>query len=227
MKLSCKKKFGWIHVRGGRILRAIKTHAVQTKTRSAVADHWEESKWSKKKPRFLNNETRVFCAPEDLAIEMIAVKTGKVMGYSYLSGDAIQLNTYGRCEWIGTEEVPATLLTFPSPSEADYETKEAQKEFINEVVGLLMKYKYGEHEVVGVEYQGQNRVDAEGAANHFMELIGYEDTRKPTYNTHFIGGFFYAKKKSGILIHSQPPRDAGDFCVTSFQSELVLGSVRP
>lgn len=84
MKLTIEKpKLGYTHVRGGRVLSVLHGHQVATTT----------NKWD---PTHRKQETEyVTCKPGDLAVEIVLVKTGKVIGYAYVSGDALQYMRYG------------------------------------------------------------------------------------------------------------------------------------
>lgn len=85
MKLTIEKpKLGYTHVRGGRVLSVIHGHEVSAKTLNTIDPD----------RRQLKREV-VSCKPGDLVVEIVLIKTGKVIGYAYISGDAIQLMRYG------------------------------------------------------------------------------------------------------------------------------------
>src|SRR5258708_5191443 len=94
MRLSLERKFGWIHVRGGRVLRVATAHAVSTDTFHQEAAQAERligsDRGGQARDRFVGQKY-VFCAERDLAVEVVNVKTGKVMGWSYLTGAAANL----------------------------------------------------------------------------------------------------------------------------------------
>jgi hypothetical protein len=211
VKLSVRKRMGWVHVRGGRILRVAKEHAVRASGRSTLEGG--------KAPA--GDEQWVYTKEGDLAVEVIAVKTGKVLGHSYLSGPAIQLNGYTPFDddWFG-EEVKSTFVDIPHPRGAFGD------EFIKKVVGVLMDVKYSEEYGVGAfHYECDPGEDPRDVGQGIMQMWGYHDDREPT--AHLFGLVTPAKgKKNVVVMHFQPPRDAADFAATGFQTELVLGVVR-
>lgn len=87
MKISLDRSWrpGVVWVRGSRVCKVAHDHQVPTKMQN-IAETGEKR--------------RTFDAPwvtakvGDLAVEVVAVKTGNVMGFSYISGDAIALNRY-------------------------------------------------------------------------------------------------------------------------------------
>lgn len=87
MKLTVKPRFGMTHVRGGQLLRVSHAHQISTSGYD-------------KRPDAVLGKTRAFDASwvttstGDLAMEIIAMKTARVLGYVYLSGLAINVVRY-------------------------------------------------------------------------------------------------------------------------------------
>src|SRR4029079_6024838 len=87
MKLSVRPKLGAITVHGGQILRVSHNHQVSTRGYDP-------------RPDKLHGKARVFEAPwvtaliGDLAVEIIARQTKKIVGHAYLSGPAINVIRY-------------------------------------------------------------------------------------------------------------------------------------
>lgn len=211
MKLSIKKRMGWIHARGGRILRVAQPHVVKSSGRSAFEDG----------PAPAGEEKWVYTKEGDLAVEIIAVKTGKVLGHSYLSGPAIQLNGYTPFDedWFG-DEAKATFVDVPHPRGA------FTQDFIQKIVGVLMDFKYSEEYAVGAfHYKCDEGEDTHDVANGILQMWRYEDETRTT-STHMLGLVTPHKgRKNVVTLHFQPPKDAADFAAAGFQIELVLSAV--
>jgi hypothetical protein len=216
MKLSVRKRFGWIHVRGGRVLRVVKPHAVRTSGRSAYAD---EEKSSHEPPRWKAGEKWVYTEEGDVAVEIVAVKTGKVLGHSYLSGPAIQLNGYTPFEEDWFEEAKGTFVEVPHPDGGKLST-----EFIENVIGMFMGVKYSKDAVLGAfVYECTKGEDMRDVAEGLTRMWSYEhDTDEST--AHLLG-LVKGHPKGVVIMHFQPTKHASDFAATGFQIELVLGAV--
>src|SRR5574341_1954907 len=121
MKLSLSKKLGWTQVRGGRILRVAKAHAVPTVGWSAFSENYDEDLLKRKKPaqRF-KDEKWVYANEGDLVVEVLYAKTEALAGHSYLSGPAIQLNRYTPAEDGWFREATGQLVEIPVPSAAQF-----------------------------------------------------------------------------------------------------------
>jgi hypothetical protein len=216
VKITTRKtlKPGWVRVRGGRILRVAKAHAVKTNTRSSLQPGLHPSE----------GQDWVYANEGDLAIEIVRRGgTSDVVGYSYLSGPAIQLHRYMPCDvdWFG-EEVKATYLDVPHPHGA------FGQEFIEQVVGLFMGFKYNEEYGVGAfDYKCDAGEDTQDVANGLITMYGYEHPKWTAPRTHLFGLIRpYRGKKNVVVLHCQPPHDASDFCAAGFQVELVVGALR-
>jgi hypothetical protein len=215
VKLSLKKKLGWVHVRGGELVRVVQAHAVQTNTSNInQTEHnrpADDTKW-------------VYCEAGDLALEIINVKTGVMIAHSYLSGPAIQLARYTppQVGWFG----PATLLgtaTLPEPTEQDHGDA-----FIERFVGAMMGLKYGGIDIVAYRGRAHDLEHAHGQMDAMIRAWKYVPAAdvpdKPVCTTHLIGIIEQCKKKGGTLVHFQPPHHASDIPASIFQAGLVLSA---
>lgn len=214
MKLSLKKRFGWIHVRGGALVKIVKSHAVHTRTHSKAeyGDNVDEREW-------------VYCEAGDFAMEIVAVKTSKVLGHSYLSGPAIQLNRYNdrttaHDDWF--EPAALGMADLPDPRVGDRNT------FVERFVRAMVKVKFGPLDVAAWRGGSDSIEDAKHAANHAFQAWNYEPEDGEVTTTHLIGMAAYGKtikagKRGGhVQIHIQPPMHQSDKCVSNFQTWMVL-----
>lgn len=227
MKLSLSKRFGWIHCRGGKLVRVAKEHAVPSSGRSRVG-HVEGATDLGGKPIPQESPQKdqkwVTAKENDLAVEVVAVKTGKVLGHSYLSGPAIQLNRYTPAQDDWFRPVTGRLIEIPDPH-----TWEGGREaFFEHCIGLLMQVRYGEDAVGGFEYQAQDDEDARGAAHSIAQMWSYEpvedkDRQRPEAH---LFALIHGKKPFLITLHFQPPDHASDFAATGFQIKLVLSALK-
>jgi len=211
MKLSLRKRFGWVHVRGGRLLRVIHAHPVETNSQTLNAVE-------RRRP-FRGKS--VTAEPGDLAIEIVAVKTGKVLGYSYFAGAALQLNSYDvRPDRF--EEIRSHVLTIPDPGpehKTDRDLGEARlRAFINA--------KYSPDSVCAFDYT--TKFPVHSVAKTMSQYWSYipEDENAPESQTHLLGIVRAAKGKEVVILHFQPPMHADDYAATGFQTELVLSAIK-
>lgn len=211
MKLTLKKKFGWTHVRGGDLVRVAIEHAVPTRTRTELQTEYA-------RPR--TKEGWVYCAKGDLALEIVAVKTGQVLGHSYLSGPAIQLHRYSTPQSDWFEGATLEGVTLPVPAEDD-----DPEGFMPRFIGAMMDLKYGPLDVVGFKGTAKSMDDAKKA----MEFFQYawsgapQVEEPPEATTHFIG-VIEVDGGGAMVIHFQPKKHADDLAASHFQAGLVVSA---
>lgn len=217
MKLSIKKTFGAIHVRPGRLLRVAHDHQVPIASQAV-----------NEPPQYLRTfevgTKWVTATVGSLALEIVAVKTGVVMGYAYLSGPAIRLNLYRQDappHWFSpARAIIGSTLSLPGAisGAGDYSA----------IVSGFMALKYSGADVVVIELE----VDSEANMHDAMRLVqaGYchipadmtdEQAKVDTTAAHMIGAVHVRKTKMVGMIHFQPPRDASEWCCAAFQNDLV------
>lgn len=127
MKLSTFKRFGYTHVRGGNLVRVLHPHQVSargmdTYWRARIAEKLQSGVPRDQVPQalpFVGDAARVVAG--DLAIEVWNVANGKLLGYSYLTGEAVgcmhyETNRHDRYE-------PGKLAAFTIPT-GDPKTEE-------------------------------------------------------------------------------------------------------
>lgn len=164
MKLSPIKKFGHVHVMGKRLVRVTKEHAVSTegaplpaKLKTNVPNsglNSPEGKW-------------VYCKEGDLAVELVEVKKKRHVGYSYLSGPAIQMTGYtAQAGWF--EDAELASLKAPMPPTTPEEGEEA--------IMALMKLKYHGADLYVVsgnlKLPKEHKSDWGLMANNYMNGLG-------------------------------------------------------
>ena len=118
MKLATTKRFGWTHVRGGRVVRVIKSHSVPTSTLNLQGSVELNSRGEAPRAQAFH-KPYVLSAVGDLAIELVYVKTVKLLGYAYLSGDAVNLMRYDATKISDYEIVTAYRLDFSKINDVD------------------------------------------------------------------------------------------------------------
>lgn len=226
MKLSTVKKFGYIHVHGGRLFRVVHEHAVDTKGFCQIIREVNE-KTGAVVNRSIDLAPTVTARAGDLAIEIVQHKTGKTLGYSYLSGPAIQLNTYqvrpDRYEMASI--APARLRP---PTEEEMETEESFQSYAHyfrtQCVGMKTDL---EVDVFAMEAHftdadsGQNLADSLVDAYRLVPKDmpqGDEDKLR----SHLVASIHAGKGKRAkhYHLHFQPPKDKSDSAITPFQAQL-------
>jgi hypothetical protein len=184
-------------------------HAVPTSTRSELADE--------RQPKEHKGRKWVYAEKGDLALEIVARKTGKVLGYSYLSGPALQLNHYKPLPAWYDDAGDVSLIEIPHP-------EGEPRAFVEDIIGRLMKAKYSENKLVfAFKHQCRERDDPRHVAEALCDYASYEDkSRKPT--AHILGVVIGHKRgpKGAVTLHFQPPRDSAECHATSFQTELAI-----
>ncbi len=211
MKLSLRKRFGWVHVRGGRLLRVLHAHSVETNTQTLN---------SHERRRPFHGKS-VTAEPGDLAVEIVAAKTGSVLGYSYIAGAALQLNSYDvRSDRY--EQIEGQMLTEPVPETNPF----PHQEWIEARVKMFMEAKYGDIPVCGLETVSRGPV--RNVAEEMAQFWGYEPNvdDPPKSKTNLFAIVRAAKGKEVVILHFQPPMHADDHAATGFQTELVLSAIK-
>ena len=222
MRLSLRKRFGWTQVCGGRVLRVTHTHGVPTNTLSEIVR--EEIAEGTRIPRWPDGEPQaVFAQPGDLALEIVQ-PNGALVGYTYLSGDAIQLNCYDAMPfWF--EAASSGRFTIPNARNDD----EDVEAFVTKLLGTLMSVKYSNTDLMVFEYACARKEPAQDVARGLAEIYDYAPIKNPMppedRRTHILGHIHAHRRKGGVDLHFQPPREASDFFATSFQIELALSAV--
>lgn len=210
MKLSLVRKWGWTHVKPGRLLRVVQAHAVPTGSQSTIKGgpprpEGRDGKW-------------VFCREGDLAIEML-YQSGDVLGTAYLSGPAIQLNRYGP---IGSGWFDSTLraerCVLPDPYGGGVCDETTAK-----LISTFKLMRSGDAGVYGFQVEARTVPDVTAIANGIIYAAtrAADDTDRPAGRAHIFGSI-NGPKKSGLYLQIQPPEHADKVMASGFQIALVL-----
>lgn len=213
MKLSIKRRFGFVQVRGGRVVTVTHDHQIPIGTESSIEDKRYARKWS--------GEKWVTAKIGDLAIEIFAVKTDKLLGYSYLSGNAIRLNLYRNDveHWFEAAKVYRVKT----------EPLEQQEMTPEQFVAGMMRCKYADARVVVFHMFVKTKDDLMTACEVFKHSYGYapfdvSDEQEYSAPTNLLAHIESRKPEHHALMHFQPPKDSQEYAATGFQIELVHGS---
>lgn len=222
MKLSLERAWGpgAIWVRGGRILDVAHDHQVPTNTLS-YADHAQgfegvakhgDAKW-------------MTAVAGNLAIEIVAAKTDKVLGHAYLTGPAVQLHRYHDqpCPAHWFKEVVGWLLSGQMPEASDPQEEKARIDGL--LRGKFSPARLAAFEfVLGTEQSVDNCMQwLEKVMRLIPNHISDEDAAKAVCNV--IGSVRTKnKKKRAGTLHVQPKFEAADVGCAPFHIGLVLSS---
>ena len=130
MKLSVQKRWGFVHVRGGRVLTVSHDHQVSASTYDEHLDDLisvpaTSSELGARPPTKRTFDAKWTTAKiGDVVIEIIAQKTGKLLGYGYLCGKAINTIKYvndGERDRVAAWFEPGKGLRFTIPLELELE----------------------------------------------------------------------------------------------------------
>jgi hypothetical protein len=206
MKLSLTRRPRWTHVQAGRVMIVKRTHAVSAKGLSTAKEETV---------RTFDREL-VFAAPGDLAMEMVLVKDRSLVGHSYLSGDAMQLNGYDADpEWF--EEGSSFCVDVPHPG-AD------QDEFFERLVGA-MRTALSEADLAAFHIRVQRGVKMD-EMKHMCAVLQHAGdvakTRGCAHRSLLVG---IVGEKPHIDLAWQPPKQASDWSLTRFQFALVVDGI--
>lgn len=215
MKLSLDKRSrGGVHVRGGRFRRVLLPHAVpasgQLEGKGCVV-------------RDKDYET---AKPGDLVIEVYGVKAKRVLGYSYLSGAALQMVHYeAKPEWFGPADVVRLELQTPGTVEG-----ESAEETVARMVGNFTRVKY-EHDVGICEFRLSPRDgNPDAVVSSISAMLQYravpqEEHLLPEQKGHIFCVIRTPRKKdNNHTLHMQPKCDVSDDAATVFQILMAVGS---
>lgn len=240
MKLATTKRFGWTHVRGGRIVRVIKPHSIPTDTLNSQGSI-EEITSRGEHPRVQAfHKPYVLSVSGDLAIEILYVKTDKLLGYAYLSGDAVNLMRYdstkiadyeivtayhldlSKINDIGTPEAFAAVIVKIAESRAHVAFGKVSLQLADEDVtadmGAFMNVLFKCWRLVPAQ------LSDEEAAVYLKHRITHLMLDLEHVRVHSNGKL--AKPKPYGTLHYQPKRDLHEFGIQPFVQQLVSTSAR-
>ena len=205
---------------------SIQAHIVSTGSWSTLSLDYDEDLKGKPKPTgpLFGSLSQVMTSPGDLAVEMVTVKKSKFVGFSYLSGAAIQLNCYdeGKPDWF--EPASSNFIEIPERPQRSA-GEEAAAAFQKTFIGTLIDIKYGAVDVVAFKYGARDNDEAKGFCDFLYTAWGYApvddgDQEDLKATAHFFGNIDYGDGSIGLHFH--PPQDAANYAATAFQNALVI-----
>lgn len=244
MKLSTIPLMGATVVRGTRLLRVLHDHDVDTKgsgfhDMEGVGTVEGAAPIAKTSPQAGRDTARAVAG--DLAVELMTLTSGEILGYSYLTGEAITCNSYElaphRFESARLERMFDLEALIRDASAIT--SKEDFDRHISKMIGACQKRRHSDLDVaifevvVGDDYA---RV-AEAVMNFWSKYEPNDMTGLPSpdqMTCHLMGCVWRRKQKTpGVLsfrkkaekhclMHLQPPRHASDHAATSFQFRVLL-----
>lgn len=222
MKLSVKKRWGFVHVRGGRVLVVAHDHQISSSTYDGTVDDVVRVPDQSARLGAMPHKKRTFDAKwttakiGDLAVEIFAQKTGKLLGYAYLCGEAINTVRYvleGELERVAAWFTPGRGLRFAIPLELELE----------QFIAAVMVIKYGGADVACSRFEVSSDAHMEAALNGLLAAYAYEaEGMVPT--THMLVTSAVRKAKKMGTVHCQPPKHGQPYAAQPFLHELLLSS---
>jgi hypothetical protein len=214
VKLSLAKKFGCIQCRGGEVLRVATEHAVSGQGLG------EQPHARTDLPAW------VFAKPGDLAVELVAVKTGKVLGHTYLSGNAIQVNRYTNAQEGWFEPCKARLVELPTIEKLK---PKSVKEFQDAMLATVVEMKYADYDLQGFEFRCARVEEPEQVANFILECARYKpEGEERAVRAEVLGMVTKGrgKRKKAVVLHFQRPDSAQDNAASAFQASLLVSALK-
>lgn len=215
MKLSLRKRFGWIHCKGGAIVKVAREHAVTSDTL--------ECRKGRESRKYENEPDWVFTKVGNLAVEIVAVKTGKLLGHCYLTGPAAQMHRYTPAQSDWFEPASARLGRIPHPSEI--EAKDQDDLFLK-MMDAIMDIRFSSDDLVAFRLVCKDKKDTDeagGSIHDMLQLQKIGDERVQTAN--ILGLIVGPRGKPSIALHHQPDADASEHSASDFGLSLVLSSL--
>jgi hypothetical protein len=229
---------GAVHVRAGGIVRVIASHEVETVTRPAGALEVPRLDGVDDRPVLpLPTGPMVTAQIGDLAIELVSVTTGSLIGHAYVAGPAAQLHNHrAMVAWFE----PARVERLSKVDRAVEEIGcEASQERIAELQDLciaeLQRVRHGDVDIALLDIEVGDGFKQ--AARAFEQMwTNYEATppRPAGERTcHLIGAVvrnrkiarsMHRKNLGAAYLHFQPPKHAGWPSATVFAMQLLLGA---
>ena len=210
MKLSPSKKFGFTHVKAARVLRVAQDHSLSTYGYDPDADYNLVGGGHDPMPNRFQGREWVFCKKGDLVIEVVKVKKRKLVGYSYLTGEAIHLMNYkAKPEYFEEDPIKVGVVDIPLTQPDD--PKEAAKTVIDN-----MAKSVAENDICLLVTTAQDEEDSRRATSFLSDAW-----RAAEGDAHLIGEILFAEDQS-MHFHFQPEEHAGALFINNFQSSLLF-----
>lgn len=249
MKLSAVPLFGHTHVRATRLVKVLHPHDVST--RGAAVDALQDAEAVEGAAPIARTAPQagkdvVKAKVGDLAIELEEVSTRTVIGYSYLTGEAITCVSYD----LGAHryedalikrltEIEACLAQFRAQGETKEIDESTAVSFITRIIALCQEARWSELDVAVLEFVAGDSYKE--VAQRLMEAWAHYEPNdltglpaKQDRTCHLIGTVwrrppkmpgrlsFRKKMEHHCTIHLQPPKHANDHAATPFQHRLLV-----
>jgi len=220
VKLSTKFKMGYTRVQGGRVLRVANDHAVPTKGYDGSSNHTPDLANDNKPlpPRFTDGEKWVYAQAGDLALEILHASTKKLLGYTYLSGPAIQLNRYLAFPSTGSLDTGTPGNTDWHPANIARLTCIQREADLADLVTELQAFKQSQMDLGYFELRVRNLDEGRHAAE---TLAGIWQSIPTHDNGPDVLGIVEAGK-ADLALHFQNERHKNTYPATPFQMSLLL-----
>lgn len=216
-------------MRGGRILRVCREHPVTTGSFDSRGDAPIDTMgFAPHRPREFDSDERwKTAAVGSVAMEIVARKTDKVVGYAYLSGPTIALHRYVDDQ---TRAFYAACFEAAVGWRIDLEAMQGRP--FREVVASMMCVKYGDAALAQFTCDCDAIDAAKALGDAIAKLWKYEPakthpdriTRSWDQVTHLFGLIEIKKVKQSITLNFQPPAEKSPYAVQLFHHHLVESS---
>lgn len=218
MKLSAERRFGFIHAKGGKLLRVAHAHQVSLAGFDNRNDHERDPDTGevKKLPRrFDPGQTWCTADVGDLALEVLNhQKDDRLLGHVYLSGKAVGIIRYSPApdHWFGPAELRRfDLRTITEPDEA---------------AGAILAMKHADVDLVAASLKLNG--DPYAAVQWIANILAYEQApdAPPLPKRADVVFVIRGHRRKGAL-HYQAPGREQPFSATPFAMELCCTADAP
>jgi hypothetical protein len=168
----------------------------------------------------------VYAKPGDLSVEIVARKTGNVLGHSYLNGNAIQCNRYTDPQSGWFEPCEARLVELPTVEKLKPKTVE---DFQKAMIEAVIEMKYADFDIQAFEFQCARVEDPKQVAEFLVDCARYKPEKDDLIvRSDVLGVVTKGKGRSQttIVLHFQAPDKIQDHAAGPFQAGLLLSSLK-
>lgn len=195
MRMSVSRQLGYVQVRGGHVKIVSQAHEVSTASYNRGPDEAR----GRVIPRAFH-ATTMTAHVGDLALEIIAVGTERLLGFGYLSGDAINLYRYvhdaDRDQVSGWMANGSGLrFTLPDPTAAPEQARE-----------ILQRVRSGGTDVAVARYEVGGPLDVQGAARALARIFETSHPTAAVPTTDVLITVAHKRQQPSACLHCQIPR---------------------
>lgn len=213
MKMSVSRRLGFVHVRGGHVKTVAQAHEVETNSYNRAPDKSR----GRKSPRAFN-ATTMTAQVGDLALEIIAVGTERLLGFGYLSGDAINLCRYvhdADRDQVSSWMTDGSGLRFTLPDPTTYP---------EQARAMLQTVRSGGADIAVSQYEVGGPLDIQDVSQAIAQIFKTPHPDEATPTTDVLITVTHKRQQPLVCLHCQIPRRTQEEASQPFFHALLYSS---